>query len=118
MNDANVDFALKVLKNYGADIECPACMQVAFTGSGDRVEHTCGANPQVTVTLGAASVPPAPEKGCRVCGKSKIVGCTMDVCPLCREHWEAFKAVAARVITENAAVEPPPLPPVGEKEQP
>jgi len=37
-----VGFALHVLKNYGADVECGACMEIAFTGSTTN-EHTCNA---------------------------------------------------------------------------
>ena len=42
---------LKALKNMGHDIECEACMSVAFTGTSTSV-HTCKRAKYLTVTTG------------------------------------------------------------------
>lgn len=52
---------LQALKNYGADIECGACMEIAFTGATTN-EHTC--TPALPPRL---SVAQEGEKLC-VCG--------------------------------------------------
>lgn len=40
--DRDIAFTLKALSNYGADVTCGACMEVAFT-SITMAEHTCAA---------------------------------------------------------------------------
>lgn len=33
---------IAILRNLGHDVECGACMAVAFTGAAPGIEHTCG----------------------------------------------------------------------------
>jgi hypothetical protein len=35
-----IDVALAALQNYGADVECGSCMEIAFTGDTTN-KHTC-----------------------------------------------------------------------------
>lgn len=43
--------AVRALKNYGADVTCGACMEIAFSGSTVN-QHTCGRTERVTITEG------------------------------------------------------------------
>jgi hypothetical protein len=56
-----VEFALSALANYGADITCGACMEVAFTGVTTNV-HTCKCVP-VTAAGVMVSHPHCPVHG-------------------------------------------------------
>lgn len=49
---------VQALKNYGADVECGACMEIAFTGM-TQAEHDCP-GPREKVTVELASAVPAP----------------------------------------------------------
>jgi hypothetical protein len=59
---SDVEFAIAALKNMGHDVECGACMAVAFTGSNFNA-HTCEArrdDPGVVFSSGVAETTDAP----------------------------------------------------------
>jgi hypothetical protein len=59
---------LQVLKNVGVDIDCGACMEIAFTGVTTNT-HDCDRPRQPVSVTTANEMPPVPQMQCPKCGE-------------------------------------------------